>query len=252
MNYSTALIAGIDIPLTEFQTTIHQPTIKEIALIGEEDYFLGVQLFCFNKEILLAKEQEESVAAQLSNLNDFQIFMELVNEKGGFDKKNTVLSILALFFPDYNPQFSPLGNGIFLNNPKTQHNFTINDTNFGSLKKIIQEISGLNLSANGQNSGFNPKGKKAAKIAAKLMSGRAKAAGSKGEKGGGLLARYVSILTIGLGSMSIQDCLNMTVYQLYDLVERYSLYIEWDLDIRSRLAGGTPDSKPDDWMKNIH
>jgi hypothetical protein len=52
--------------------------------------------------------------------------------------------------------------------------------------------------------------------------------------------------------MSLTDCLNLTVYQLYDLIERYGLYISWDLDIRSRLAGGKPDSKPDDWMKNIH
>jgi hypothetical protein len=39
---------------------------------------------------------------------------------------------------------------------------------------------------------------------------------------------------------------------MYDLVERYTLYLNWDLDIRARLAGGKPDSKPDDWMKNIH
>jgi hypothetical protein len=42
------------------------------------------------------------------------------------------------------------------------------------------------------------------------------------------------------------------MFQLYDLVERYHLWINWDLDIRSRLAGGKPDSKPDNWMKNIH
>jgi hypothetical protein len=42
--------------------------------------------------------------------------------------------------------------------------------------------------------------------------------------------------------MSLDDCLNLTMYQLYDLVERYSLYINWDIDIRSRLAGGKPES----------
>ena len=38
---------------------------------------------------------------------------------------------------------------------------------------------------------------------------------------------------------------NLTVYQFYDLIDRYTLYINWDLDLRQRLAGGTPDSKPD-------
>jgi hypothetical protein len=39
---------------------------------------------------------------------------------------------------------------------------------------------------------------------------------------------------------------------MFDLIERYKLYLNWDLDIRSRLAGGKPDSAPEDWMKNIH
>nr|DAZ72865.1 MAG TPA: hypothetical protein [Caudoviricetes sp.] len=42
------------------------------------------------------------------------------------------------------------------------------------------------------------------------------------------------------------------MYQLYDLVERYTLYLNWDLDIRQRLAGGTPDKPAENWMKNIH
>jgi hypothetical protein len=46
--------------------------------------------------------------------------------------------------------------------------------------------------------------------------------------------------------------MDLTMFQLYDLVERYMLYINWDMDIRSGLAGGKPDSKPDNWMKNIH
>jgi hypothetical protein len=52
--------------------------------------------------------------------------------------------------------------------------------------------------------------------------------------------------------MSFQDCMDLTMYQLYDLVERYSLYVNWDMDVRCRLAGGKPDSQPDNWMKDIH
>ena len=252
---ATALIAGIDIPIPDLQTTIHQPKIKEIALIGEEEYFFGVQMFCFNKDIIVAKNQENEAIRGLSNMNDFQIFMALISEKdekSSIDKKSLILSILTLFFPDYVVQFSPLGNGLFFNNPNTQHNFMINDTNFEVLKKNIQEISGLNNTTGGQHAGFNPKGERAAKIAAKLMAARAKTMQAKGEKNSSILSRYVSILTVGLESMSLTDCLDLTVYQLYDLIERYSLYIGWDLDIKSRLAGGKPDSKPDDWMKNIH
>ena len=42
------------------------------------------------------------------------------------------------------------------------------------------------------------------------------------------------------------------MYQLFDLVERYMLYVNWDLDIKAKLAGAT-DTKPvDNWMKQIH
>ena len=52
--------------------------------------------------------------------------------------------------------------------------------------------------------------------------------------------------------MSIIDCKNLTMYQLFDLIERYMLYTNWDLDVKSRLAGGKPETQVDNWMKNIH
>lgn len=67
-----------------------------------------------------------------------------------------------------------------------------------------------------------------------------------------MFGQYISILTVGLGSMTVNDCISLTMYQLYDLVERYSLYINWDLDIRAKLAGSTDNKPVDNWMKQIH
>ena len=69
---------------------------------------------------------------------------------------------------------------------------------------------------------------------------------------GSIFSQYLSVLTVGLNSMSLKDCQNLTMYQLFDLVERYMLYTNWDLDVKSRLAGDKPDKQPDNWMKNIH
>jgi len=30
------------------------------------------------------------------------------------------------------------------------------------------------------------------------------------------------------------------------------LWTNWDIDLRSRLAGGKPNEHPENWMKNIH
>lgn len=245
------LISGVDIPIPELQVSLHQPTIREISYLGEEQYFSALQILCFNKQIIMAANPQGSSA--LNAMNNFQIFMTLVTDpemKNVAEKKNMILSMFALLFPKYTAQFLP--RGIFFNNPETKHNFTLDEDNFDALQRVLSDMGGMNNTTGGQNANFNPANDRAAQIAAKLMKGRQKAAQSRGDSQGGVLARYVSILTIGLNSMSLDKCLNLTVYQLYDLIERYGLYISWDLDIRSRLAGGKPDSKPDDWMKNIH
>lgn len=247
------LCAGVDVPIPDLQLTIHQPSIKEISHIGELDYFSTIQLLCFDKNTIIAANPQG--ASHLSAMNDFQIFMALIDNPNREDKskvQNNLINTFMLLFGGYTIQFLPNGLGIFMNNPSTKHQVVINDTNFDILKQSVTEVTAIRNSIGGENSIFNPKSKRAAEIAAKIMKGRAKAAADKGYNADGVLGRYVSILTVGLQSMSLNDCLNLTIYQLYDLIERYSLYIGWDLDIRSRLAGGTPDSKPDDWMKDIH
>jgi hypothetical protein len=51
----------------------------------------------------------------------------------------------------------------------------------------------------------------------------------------------MSILSVGL-HIPLTSFLEYTMYQLFDEMDRYSLYVNWDIDIRSRLAGGKPDS----------
>jgi len=59
------------------------------------------------------------------------------------------------------------------------------------------------------------------------------------------------MLSVGL-HLPIQHLVELTMFQLYDLVERFMLWLNWDIDIKSRLAGGKPDKEPDNWMKNLH
>lgn len=246
-------MTGIDVPIPELQLTIHQPVIKEISYMGELDYFSAIQTICFDKMTILAANPQG--ASYLQGLNNFQIFMTLIGMADPEQQRHlqeNLITVFTILFPGYQLQFLPGGFGLFLNNPETKHGVMINENNFDALQQAILEVSAVRNSAGGQNSNFNPKGKKAAAIAAKLMKGRVRAAADKGYSPDGVLARYVSILTIGLSSMSLEDCLNLTTYQLYDLIERYGLYVGWDLDIKARLAGGKPDDKPDDWMKDIH
>ena len=239
MDYRLALMTGADIPIPQCGITLHQPTIKEISMIGEEEFLIGLQCLWINKNSIL----EDNI--NLSNMSDFQIFMTIMQDKESGDKKASALNVLRLLFPTYKPMLTP--RSIVLNS--SEGNITIDENNFMFLQEILKEIFCYKESV---KDSFNPANDAAKEIAKKLMRGRQRVAAQKGDTGGSILGRYLSVLTIGLGAMSLQDLINCTMYQIYDLIERFGLYTNYDLDIRSRFAGAKPESSPEDWMKNIH
>ena len=234
-------MCGTDYPVPECQLTIHQPRIKEIAYIGEQDFFNGIQCLCLNKTMFV---KDESL---LEDTNNFQIFMTIMSEKEAVDKKIAVQQVCTLLFPKHKVLFTPRS---FILNGESG-SIQIDETNFEFLQEAITNICCLKTGPMDQQA-FNPVNDKAREIAEKLMRGRQRVAEQKGQSNVSIFSQYLSILTIGLNSMSLQDTMDLTMYQLYDLVERYMLYINWDMDIRCRLAGGKPDNEPDNWMKTIH
>ena len=241
MDKRLALMCGTDIPVPECQIIIHQPSIKEIALIGESDFFSGIQCLCLNKSMFVKDESD------LANTSNFQIFMTIMSEKEAADKKFAVQQVCTLLFPKYKVSFTP--RSIMIIGGETP--IMIDENNFEFLQAAITDICCLKTGPMDQQA-FNPADAKAREIAEKLMRGRSRVAAQKGETNISIFSQYLSIITVGLNSMSLQNAMDLTMFQLYDLVERYMLYINWDMDIRCRLAGGKPENQPDNWMKNIH
>ena len=241
MDIRLALMCGTDIPVPECQVVVHQPSIKEISYVGEHDFFTGVQCLCLNKAMFV---KDESL---LADTNNFQIFMTIMSEKEAAEKKAAVQQVCTLLFPNSKVMFTP--RSIIV----SQEGLTsiIDESNFEILQETISNICCLKTGPMDQQS-FNPANEKARKIAEKLMRGRQKVAEQKGQSNTSIFSQYLSILTIGINSMPLQSLMDLTMFQLYDLIERYTLYINWDMDVRCRLAGGKPDSQPDNWMKNIH
>ena len=242
MDIRLALMCGTDIPVPECQIVIHQPTIKEIALIGEQEFFAGAQTLCVTKNLLHV--QDKSI---LEGTNNFQIFMMIMGDKEHVEKKQAVKSVLMLLFPKHRSMITPRS----LVLQSEGESITIDENNFEVLQEYIIQICCLYSGGQGEQS-FNPADAKAAEIAQKLMRGRERIAAQNGSSNTSIFSQYLSVLTVGLHSMSIKDMADLTIYQLYDLVERYNLYLAWDIDVRSRLAGGKPDKHPDNWMKNLH
>ena len=241
MDIRLALMTGIDIPIPQCQLVIHQPTIKDISFIGDEDFFKGVQCLSLSKSMFV-KDKDA-----LDKVSNFQIFMTIMNEKETVDKKDAVKQIFLLTFPNYKILFSP--RSIIFQDQNNQ-NIIIDESNFDFLQEMIRNIF---CSKNGpmDQQAFNPANEKAKEIAEKLMRGRQRVAEQNGSASISVFSQYMSILSVGL-QIPLTSFLNYTMYQLFDEMDRYSLYVNWDIDIRSRLAGGKPDSTPDNWMKNIH
>ena len=234
MNIELALMTGVDIPIPECQIAVHQPTIREISMIGEAEFFIAAQLLCINKYSL-----EESI--DITNITNFHILISILNEDK--EKKDLVLNLLTLLFPNYNVIFTPralvlVRDGVTI---------TVDECVFDPLQNVLRQV--FCLQQRGADS-FNPEGDKAKEIANKLLRARQRVAAQKSKREGeSSLAQYLSVLTVAIASMSLQNAIELTIYQLYNLLERYGMYVNWDLDIKARLAGAKIDKKPDNWMK---
>ena len=241
MDTRLALITGIDIPVPECQLIVHQPSIKEISFIGEKDFFTGIQCLCLYKSMFVEDKN------LLSDINNFQIFMMIMQEKEAKSKKQSVLTVLQLLFPTMQVVFTP---NSLLFRPEEGEMVIIDVNNFEILQETLRKIFCMNEGPMDQQA-FNPGGDKAKAIAEKIMKGRERIAAEKSSGNSSIFSQYLSILAIGLNK-TIPELTELTMFQLYDLIERYQLWVSWDLDVRIRIGGGKPDEKPDNWMKNLH
>ena len=238
------LMTGVDIPIPELQIIMHQPTIKEIAYMGEQDFFMALQYLCVNKETLI---QDKTLLEQLSN---FQVLMKVLEQsKDKQHKKNALQNLLLLLFPSYSSTMLP--HSIILT-AKDMPPITIDDNTFPIIQEYTKIVLCVNSIFQGNNIIYNPGNEAARKIMNKIIEGRKKVAQQKGGKQESVLTRYLSILTIGSSTVTLHDAAEFTIFQVFDLIDRYNAFIEWDIDLRVRLAGGKPDKPVESWMRDLH
>lgn len=243
MDYRLPLMVGIDIPIPELQLTLHIPTLKDIAFMGEQNFFTAIQYLCLEKESLI---EDETI---LSSFSNFQVLMKVLQQTKDSDKKNAVITLLKLLFPNYSPSITP--NSIILimvDNPTIM----IDNNNFDTLQSVLRSVLCVNSLFQGNNIIYNPVNDMAKKIADKLMRGRKKVAElNKGNSDSSILTRYISILSMAQG-IPVSCFENYNLFQLFDAMDRYTKKTEWDTDMKVRLAGGKPDKQVESWMIDLH
>ena len=237
------LLSGNDIPFYQAGVSIHQPRLKEIGYIGENNFHIGSHFLVFSKNDLPEKDK-----VNLENQSDFDIFMSVMNSRDKAKHKTDALMILALLFPSAKIKIEKDKILLQLENFSS----SINKNNFNDFKQIINEIFCLNISVSDEGN-YNPADDLAAKIAEKIKKAKVK---KNGLKEGNLekisvYSKYISILSVGL-QKNINDLLEYTIYQLRDEFKRFRLKQDFDVYIQAKLAGVKDLEEVDNWMEDIH
>lgn len=229
------IITGIDIPVEELSLTIHQPRAKEIAMVGESEYFIALSIF------KMTKEQLKIEAPEVSN---WMVFQESLKQEIQGVKNTRVLltNFLQLFFLSkviLGPR------SIMLN---SQDNLTnIEPEQFDILQEIISTVGGKSLLTPAEEE-FKPGNRKAAEIAEKMKKARKRLAAQQPKvKSDGFMARYIKTVAVAT-SNSLEEVNNMTLLQLNEIMQTYLAWEAYDLEVKSRLAGAKGDDKLVHWV----
>lgn len=246
MNNELLLQSNGPISFLGARTSIHNPSLKEIGLIGEDIFRSGIHFLNFSKELLSDEDKRD-----LSGKTDFDIFMLAICDNNIGRYRNDVRMVLSLLFPNCELSFSK-EKGIKLTDV-VNNNYTtyINNENFDEFKDILVSMFDMHDVESGGS--YNPADARAAKIAEKLKKGKNKVSKSKGQniENISVYARYVSILSVG-ERKDKNMLMEYTVYQLLDEFKRWQLETAYDMNLKARLAGATNLDEVENWMDDIH
>lgn len=242
------LLMGVDFFITGTQVKIHQPTMEEIALMGEERFFYSLNSFTMDLERIkrILEDKDKETFEKLENsLNEYVILLQFLQTDENL--KTSFETLCNLLFVNY--KICLLSDGLFMESldEKNFSSFQCDLEFFLSLKKVIQQIFKLDKIAD--ESSLNPKGELAEKIASKMQKARKKIESLSGNQEFNILSHYISILSIGSNALNINTIKKLTIYQLYNQFERFNLYSQYMVNVQAALAGAKVDMV--DWFKKI-
>ncbi len=232
------LISGIDVPIPSLSFTLHQPKMKEIAALGESDYFVALSVF---------KMSVETLKNQMPGITNWMIFTEAITQQipGVSDVPSLITKFMQLFVKEkimIGPRSLMLQSKDGISN--------IEPEQFDEFRQYVLQVGGASLLSSNEEE-FKPSSKRAEEIAEKMKKARARLAAQKaaesGSKSEGFLAKYMRSVA-AVTNHSIHDVTDMTLMQLNDILQTYLSWESYELDVRSRLAGAKNDNKLEHWM----
>lgn len=228
-----SLMAGSPIPLEELGIVINQPKLKDIALMGEANFFKNISYFLVSRAKL-------NIPIEIS---DFDLFMYFINQDQSLQASISDIFILTIEGIDSIKFYDTF---IIIN--ALGHECIIDEPKFLIIKETLIQI--FCLESHGKTSDLNPANKLAQEIAEKLRKRQERLSGASSKQESSIFPDLISILSIGSNSLDIDACLNLTVYQIYNLIKRFTMYQEHNRQIQALLQGAK-DIELTEWTKQL-
>lgn len=244
-------ISGRPIPIPQCNIVMHQPTIKQIAAFGEEEFLIASQTLANVSSIIAPLRQSGN--SELEAYSDFQLLLAVaINDE---DLKKALTVFFNLVFPDYVLDITENDIQFSLKNDESKNIIgMLNPFNFDSFSKVVQNL--FCMARDDEELELNPANERAAAIAEKIKAGRKKLKEIKSRESdiGSMYANYVSVLSIGLG-MDINILLGYTPFQLLDAFNRYWAKVSNDIFQKlstTPLMDTSKLEKPKEWSRNLY
>ena len=216
------LRTGQDIYFPEGNFYLHQPTISEIALFGQNRYHLILKILVTPLDQLFSKDKID-----LNGITRFDVIMSMIKEQQSFEL--AFRTFLVLMIPNIN--FIDFHADRILLLSKDSENkiisYVIDKSIFDAMIPYIADI--LNAEETVAHQEFNPVNKRAAEIAEKIMRWREKVNGKAGGKSNfSLLDYYCDVVcTLGFTQQEINKMTIVQVVRLFNIYKRKVIYDEY-------------------------
>ena len=223
------LETGSKIYIDEIKEYIVQPTIGQISEIvqGEKQFLTLVSYICKTiidiNELKQNDELTEEDIQIFSKITSFEYLLGLMSQQPYISLY--LIQLLKLFFPDYYLELNSDDNDVYINminKNNEEKKFQINKENYDLIITYIEKI--INLNFEKKEDDYNPINEQARKIAEKLKESHKKLQEIKNKNGEDYFYAKIINLLRGTGYFDMQSLLNMTIYQLTQTYQRFSLY----------------------------
>lgn len=222
------LETGSKIYINEIKEYIVQPSIRQISEVmqGEKQFLTSVTYICKTiidiDELKQNNDLTEQDIEMLSKITSFEYLLGLIIQQPYIFFY--LEQLFKLFFPNYSLELENEDNNVYINmiHKKEDKNFKISKDNYDLIITYIEKIINLNFEKNEDD--YNPVNEKAREIAEKLKESHKKLQEIKNKNGEDYFYAKVINLLRGTGYFDMQTLLDMTIYQLVQTYQRFSLY----------------------------